>query len=107
MVRRPLENKRPIGPFFGEQADSDTAHGSSREPLEPDQIQDSSDPDFSSVTFESLDDLPDSPMLIQYVERQANYLGKDISEIINSKPVKQYMVRLGVWEAAKMKANGN
>lgn len=83
MVRRPLRNKRPIGPIL-DYSDSRSS----------DETQ-TGDP-----TFDSLDDLPDSPMLRQYVERQAEYLNKDIEEVINSKPVKDYMKRLGVWEQA-------
>lgn len=83
MVRRPLADKRIVGPLFTSSSSSGSTESETKDP-----------------TFESLDDLPDSPMLRQYVNRQAEYLDKDVEDIINSKPVKEYMRRLGVWEQA-------
>lgn len=88
MVNRPFKNRRPIGPFLqrgtgiGKQTKDDT-HNNGGDPH-----------------FRSIEDLPDSPMLRQYVRNQADYLDEDIENIINSEPVKDYMRRLGVWEQA-------
>lgn len=83
MVKRPLKDRRPLGPFI------------SRSSSDSEDFVDIEDPKFDSI-----EDLPDSPMLKEYVNRQAEYLGKDVEDIINSKPVKDYMKRLGVWDRA-------
>ena len=75
MVNRPFKDIRPVGPIID--LDEQPSENTEEE-------------------FESLDDLPDSPMLREYVKRQAEYLNADVDEVINSKPVKDYMERLGV-----------
>jgi len=88
-MKRPLKNKRLLGPVF------DFSNGEGSGSGEDIIIDD------SEIEFTSMDDLPESPMLRQYVERQSEYLEADVVSIINSEPVKQYMRRLGVWEEAK------
>jgi len=95
MVRRPFKYRRPIGPFILKDRDTDVVDHETRD-QEVDTIN--ADPHF-----ESLDDLPDSPMLMEYIEKQAKYFNRDPEEIINSPPVKDYMRRLGVWEQAVKK----
>lgn len=94
MVRRPFEGVRPLGPLLGR--GRDVSQGEVEEQDTQEQVVEST----NDVHFNSLSELPDSPMLKEYVRRQANYLDEDIEVIINSKPVKQYMKRLGVWEQA-------
>lgn len=83
MVERPFKDRRPLGPFVSSSSSRNSSQTNNGDP-----------------TFESIDDLPDSPMLREYVNQQSEYLNKDIEEVINSKPVKDYMKRLGVWEQA-------
>lgn len=83
MVERPFEDRRIVGPIFN------TSNSDNR--TEPQDIE----PEFDSV-----DDLPDSPMLREYVAREAEYFDVEPEVIINSQPVKDYMKRLGVWEQA-------
>lgn len=52
------------------------------------------------VVFDSIDDLPESQMLREYVKQQADYLGLPVDKVINTQPVKDYMKRLGLWEQA-------
>lgn len=79
MSRRPLEDIRPIGPFFKVEEGEELEQASSQ------------------VKFESISDLPDSPMLEQYVQSIKQKTGKSEVEVINSQPVEDYMKRLGVW----------
>lgn len=90
MVRRPFKDRRPLGPFITESDGSDTN--------KPD--ENNINQGRQSPTFESIDDLPDSPMLREYIHKQSEYFGVEPEEIINSKPVEDYMRRLGVWEQA-------
>lgn len=86
MVKRPLKDKRPIGPLFSTSQSQREVESRNGDP-----------------TFESIDDLPDSPMLREYIRKEAEYFNADseeIKKIINSKPVEEYMKRLGVWEQA-------
>lgn len=53
------------------------------------------------VHFDSMEDLPDSPMLKEYVQKLSNYFDKPPEKIINTQPVRDYMKRLGVWKQAK------
>lgn len=78
-MKRPLKNKRVFGPVI----DLNSSSGGDVE---------------VGGEFKSIDDLPDSPMLKEYVERQIEYTGLDEKTVINSDPVKNYMERLGVWE---------
>lgn len=75
-MKRPLKNRRIIGPvldFEAEEVSSTDGGG-----------------------YESKDDLPDSPMLHEYVDRMVEFTGKPEKAVINSEPVEQYMKRLGV-----------
>ena len=87
MSRRPFDGIRPFGPFIDLQ-DKDIS-----QPLNSKQKERTD----SIPTFESVDDLPDSPMLRQYVQTIKKKTGNTEKEVINSKPVREYMKRLGVW----------
>lgn len=82
MVDRPFKNVRPIGPLIYINSESQSAST------------------VDGVEFESMSDLPDSPMLRQYVKKQIDYTGLDEKTVINSSPVREYMKRLGVWNMA-------
>jgi len=94
-MKRPLKDKRPFGPLVN--LNQDNAELS--QPSESPTIWEESSSE-SNTRFNSIDDLPDSPMLKQYVEREIEYTGLDEVTVINSTPVKKYMQRLGVWEKA-------
>lgn len=81
MVKRPLGDRRPLGPFLSP----------SKAESEEVKTDNSSNP-----TYNSLDELPDSPMLEEYVTQIMEKTGKSEEEVINSKPVERYMKRLGV-----------
>jgi len=91
MVNRPFKDIRPVGPIvdIGDSNTSDSADDNT-----------SSGGGEDTVVFESIDDLPDSPMLKEYVIEQADAARLDVETVINSTPVEQYMKRLGVWEQA-------
>mgnify|MGYP006934458326 CR=1 FL=1 len=85
MVNRPFKDIRPLGPFVSNEAGTEAQ---------------SKEKHINAPVFNSMSDLPDSPMLKQYVEQQVNYTGLDEKTVINSTPVKEYMKRLGVWDKA-------
>lgn len=89
MSDRPLDDIRPFGPFISRGEDDEDSEVQVPEPVESDH------------RFESMSDLPDSPMLKEYVNSLAAKTDKSKVEIINSEPVKLYMQRLGVWEEVK------
>lgn len=97
MVRRPFKDKRPVGPLFTND-DKDTRNANqvvtddSGEPIVNDEGR--------VARFESIDDLPDSPMLMSYVEEVKEWSGNSEFEVINSKAVEDYMKKLGVWRQA-------
>jgi hypothetical protein len=88
MSNRPLDDIRPFGPFISRDNDEDI------EQKAPEPVQ-------SEHRFQSMSDLPNSPMLEEYVNSLVQKTGKSELEVINSKPVKLYMQRLGVWEQVK------
>ena len=88
MSNRPLDGIRPFGPFIS-RGDNEDSNEQVPEPVQ------------SEHRFQSMSDLPDSPMLEQYVNSLVEKTGKSEVEVINSEPVKLYMQRLGVWEQVK------
>lgn len=94
MVNRPFKDKRPIGPLV-DFTDSESVSNQSAT-----KDNSSQSDSLDDVYFESISDLPDSPMLKEYVDREVEYTGLDTETIINSTPVKRYMQRLGVWRQA-------
>jgi hypothetical protein len=84
-MNRPFEDIRPVGPFVSDNNSADQEINTEN----------------YNPTFESVSDLPESPMLEQYVNSIVAKTGKSEKEVINSKPVKVYMKRLGLWKIAK------
>lgn len=89
-MRGPLRDRDRIFPIL----DRRTVFSGQEDEIETD-VKD------SIPHFESVEDLPESPMLRNYVSRLSNHLNKAEEEIINSEPVRDYMKKLGVWESAK------
>lgn len=86
MVKRPLEDNRIIGPFIT--LESSTGEESSEQSTNDD------------ISFESINELPDSPMLKTYVKEIQKKSGQPEKAVINSDPVEDYMKQLGVWKQA-------
>lgn len=87
MPDRPFRDRERRFPIF----DRPTLVGSSESEDDEDEIP----------HFDSVEDLPDSPMLERYIEQVSEYLDMPKDEVINTQPVRDYMRELGVWELAK------
>lgn len=93
MVRGPLRDRDGIFPILPRDTVLEQENSSSDSNLsefERDEIP----------HFDSRDDLPDSPMLNQYIDNVSRYLNKSEEEIINSQPTIDYMRQLGVLKLA-------
>lgn len=89
MVKRPFKDRERIFPIIRE-----------RKLLDFESSIESEVSDETVPHFDSVDDLPNSPMLKQYIENQAEYFDAPPDEIINTQPVIDYMRKLGVLEQA-------
>lgn len=96
MVKRPLGKNRPFGPFIEVGAED---KGSSKN------IGQSDKTETDGVLFDSVDDLPESEMLHDYVSMMIEKTGQPERAVINSKPVEKYMKKLGVWKYAVKQNN--
>lgn len=78
-MKRPLKSRRVFGPVID--------LNSSKDDVSVD----------DGRRFESREDLPESPMLEEYVDRMIEFTGQPEDAVINSDPVINYMKRLGVY----------